>query len=146
MADSPFQMREMSEVPREMRRGLTEHLRRVRHLVPPWCPMIRVYYEPTPPPDLAMSNCGVHIQVCYRHATLYVYPRWLDLDEERRHHSLVHEMSHFPTRALYDLANSIVKNLVSDSNTRSLLLEQIRATTEAATEDTAQMILRGETR
>ena len=144
MSADVWNMREVADIPPELRETVGGHLERVRHLVPPWCHRIRVLYQPTPSEQEGSGNASIVIDVAYREATLSILPKWLDQTDELRHETLVHEMAHFPTRALFDLAHTIVENTIADEAMRRILREQIRVVCEGATEDTTQMILRGE--
>jgi hypothetical protein len=136
----------VADVPPELRECFAAHLARVEHLVPLWCSRVRVLYQSCPNEQEQGGNASICVNVEYREATLSILPRWLDRDDEGRHKTLVHEMSHFPTRQIFDLARTIVENAVSDEGMQAILKEQIRVASEAATEDTAQMILRCERR
>lgn len=146
MANSVWQMLDVADVPAEMRASVDKQLEWVRHLVPAWCQRIRVYYKPKPNDDERDYNASIEVNPEYRTAHINLLPNWLELSEDDRHHTLVHELAHFPTIQLHDLAESIIKKLVADENVKELLLDQLRLASEAATEDLALMILRAESK
>lgn len=136
-------MKEVSDVPVELKPVIEEHLKRVEHLLPRWVERVRVQYVSTSDSE-RQSSASVFIQEEYRCVELSIHPMWFHMPDWERHYTLVHEISHVPNTELQHLAESLIEHCVTDESAAAVLQAQLRKAVEAATEDTANMILRTE--
>jgi hypothetical protein len=145
MKSALWSIGKVEDVPKEVQPLIKEHLRRIEHLVPSWCNKISVKFvtDNESDEDGNIKYAEVVVQHEYRRTTLYVYPPWLDDDEETRHERLRHEMAHLSTAPLFQLACRIVDECFADEAGK-LLKGELQKASEAATEDFMQILKRVE--
>lgn len=138
-----WRTRIVADVPAEVAEGIERHLALVERYAPPWCREVHVVFQ-TKSDDDSDFRVTTTSSVEYLRAVLDFYPRWLDDNEEVRHKSMLHEMSHLLTAELYDLTAALVLQLAPDVKTKDLLMLLLKRAAESSAESIMYALVEAE--
>jgi hypothetical protein len=134
------------ELPREIRTVLEPFVGRYLDLLPGWCHTLKIL-----PAALAdegegdLSDCvmAMAADYKYRRAKLFVNPDFLELGDEEREQTVVHEFVHVLNAPLIDFSDQLIAILDAKAPDAKAMLEVLQAAgMEAATEDCAMVLWR----
>lgn len=125
--------------PAEVRGAVEPYLIYWKQIVPAWCAEVIVRWDP----DLHENSMMTQVRPEYRDTILVVGPGWIDMEDESRDLTVVHELAHIITGPLVNFIRSTIRAVTDDGMIlREVLEEQARVAFESVVEDQARIIRR----
>lgn len=76
----------------------------------------------------------------YRKATLMIYPKWREMDEDYHDSTIAHEFGHAIMGSVDAFVDNLIDNMENTDDVKAFLHEEYRKVTEGAVEDMAQAV------
>ncbi len=117
--------------------AITPLLEEHEALLPPWCEIAHVKYQP----DLPGADCGVDFE--YRRIRLRFGSAFFALTEPERRETFEHEFAHCYAHQLYNVASELIETLLpGDENrmARALATSRLKEANEGVTQDLGRLI------
>lgn len=112
-------------------------LHQLEWLVPKWVQEIAVNMWNG---DEAEKMLSVEASYAYRFVRLNVYTNWLNQGPEDKFRQMVHEILHIPLTTIVDYAHEALKTTLEGSPQGAVILNELDARHESATQDLAHAI------
>jgi hypothetical protein len=124
------------DIPREVREPIMREIDACRKYFPHWLKTLNLYFITNP--EGMRGNAEITTSPEYFTATLRIMPRWLDMPDELRHHTFLHEVGHLHHAQAFQTAREMVEKAVGD--TQELQIALLKRAFEESAEAFALMI------